>query len=88
MTDDTVVIHHKNLRSRKAKPSECPRFPQDPDVYNGKRYTIGVYEDGEEFVWTDVDWRTNLVPEKEPLKAGAKFKGSTIFELKPKEKST
>ena len=72
--DDSVVIHHKNWRSRKAKPSECPQFPRDLEAYTGERYTMGVYEDGEEFACIDEDWRTDLVPETQPLKAGVRFK--------------
>ena len=86
ISDESVAIHHKHWRSRKAKPTECSQFPQDPDLYTGERFTIGVYEDGEEFACIDRDWRTNLVPETEPLKTGVRFKGSTVFKLKPKEK--
>ena len=66
MAEDSVAIHHKHWRSKKAKPSECSQFPKDLELYTGERFTIGVYEDGEEFACTDLDWRTNLVPETEP----------------------
>ena len=46
ITDDSVVIHHKNWRSRKAKPSECPQSLGTLKLIPVKRYTMGIYEDG------------------------------------------
>ena len=59
---------------KKAKPSECSQFPQDFEAYIGERYTVGTYEDGEDFACMDTDLRTSLVPETSPLKDGVRFK--------------